>query len=199
MWVTDFGLARASARSRTDLTRHGAIMGTLDFIAPEQLDDRAIDGRADVYALGCVLFYALCGRVPYPRRNDAERMRAHALEPPPTLPLPELRAFDAVIAKAMAKRPEDRFQHAGELGAAAVAVARQAPSQPGVPSQHRPPSQTAAAARRPSAAAHAAATAGHTRPAATFVAGLGDPRRRGARRAARRPRRARRDRCARRR
>jgi serine/threonine protein kinase len=136
VWVADFGLARASARSRTDLTRHGAIMGTLDFIAPEQLDDRPIDGRADVYALGCVLFYALCGRVPYPRKNDAERMRAHALEPPPVLPLPELRAFDAVIAKAMAKRPEDRFQHAGELGVAALDVARRAPS------QHRPPSQS---------------------------------------------------------
>jgi serine/threonine protein kinase len=141
VWVTDFGLARASARSRTDLTRHGAIMGTLDFIAPEQLDDRPIDGRADVYALGCVLFYTLCGRIPYPRKNDAQRMMAHASEPPPVLPLPELRVFDPVIAKAMAKRPEDRFQHAGELGAAAVEVARRSPSQHRPASQHGPPSQ----------------------------------------------------------
>jgi serine/threonine-protein kinase len=139
VWVTDFGLARASARSRTDLTRHGAIMGTLDFIAPEQLSDQPVDGRADVYALGCVLFYALCGRVPFPRKSDAERMMAHTTAPPPGLPIPELRGFDPVIAKALAKRPEDRFQHAGELGVAALEVARRGPSQHRSPSQSHPP------------------------------------------------------------
>jgi serine/threonine protein kinase len=148
VWVTDFGLARASAKSRTDLTKHGAILGTLDFIAPEQLDDSPVDGRADVYALGCVLFYALCGRVPFPRKNDAQRMMAHAAEPPPGMAVPELRqAFNPVIARALAKRPQDRYQHAGELGAAAVNAARGAPAPqrrpvPVPPQQPRPRTPT---------------------------------------------------------
>jgi serine/threonine protein kinase len=143
VWVTDFGLARASARSRTDLTRHGAILGTLDFIAPEQLGDHAVDGRADVYALGCVLYYLLCGRVPFPRQNDAQRMMAHTAEPPPGVTVPELQqAFNPVIARALAKRPDERFAHAGQLGAAALDAARRTPAR-------RPSSQVVAPQPRP--------------------------------------------------
>ena len=98
-------------------------------MAPEQLEGRKVDGRVDVYALGCVLYQALTGRVPYPRDTEHAKMWAHMTEPPPRpgAVAPDLPpGFDEVVARAMAKRPDDRYATAGELGAAAVAAAQQA-------------------------------------------------------------------------
>jgi len=124
-YLTDFGLTKR-ASSQTGLTKTGMMVGTLDYIAPEQLQGAPVDARADVYALGCVLFEAITGEVPFPRDTEPAKMWAHMGEPPPTpsvvagnLPAP----FDDVVARAMAKAPDDRFLSAGDLGRATVAAA----------------------------------------------------------------------------
>ena len=102
------------------------MVGTLDYIAPEQLQGGAVDARADVYALGCVLYQALTGQVPFPRDTEPAKMWAHMSEPPPRAAAvaPELPAqFDEVITRAMAKQPDDRYLSAGDLGRAAQAAA----------------------------------------------------------------------------
>jgi streptogramin lyase len=125
-YLSDFGLARRTA-SEAALTRTGRWVGTLDYVAPEQIQGRDVDGRADVYALGCVLHYALTGRVPFRRDTDEARLWAHVHDDPPA-PSEEGEgvpaAFDVVVRAALAKRPEDRFATAGELGRAARAAAR---------------------------------------------------------------------------
>ena len=124
-YLTDFGLTKR-ASSQTGLTKTGMMVGTLDYIAPEQLQGATVDARADVYALGCVLYEALTGQVPYPRDSEPAKMWAHMGEPPPTPSgvAPNLSApFDEVVARAMAKDPDDRFLSAGDLGRATVAAA----------------------------------------------------------------------------
>ncbi|MGQ0577145.1 MAG: protein kinase domain-containing protein, partial [Pseudonocardia sp.] len=124
-YLTDFGLTKQAA-GEAGLTRAGTVLGTLDYIAPEQLEGRPVDARADVYALGCVFYQALTGRVPYPRDSDAAKMWAHVRQPPPRLAeaAPDLpRELEDVVARAMAKDPADRYASAGELGRAAVAAA----------------------------------------------------------------------------
>jgi serine/threonine-protein kinase len=117
-YLTDFGIARDVGG--TALTRTGMLVGTLDYIAPERLEDRPADGRSDIYALGCVLFETLTGRVPFPRDSDVAKMYAHMNEPVPSVrevrtevPEPLARA----AAKAMAKDPEDRFTTADDFAA----------------------------------------------------------------------------------
>jgi predicted Ser/Thr protein kinase len=126
VYLTDFGLARRDGSS-TALTSTGQWMGTPDYAAPEQIDGQELDARADVYALGCVLFAALSGEPPFGARPRMAKAAAHLHEPPPTLrslrasvPL----AFEPVVARALAKRPEDRYPSAGELGAAALEAAQ---------------------------------------------------------------------------
>ena len=116
--LTDFGLMK-DLKSKAQLTVAGSIVGSSDYASPEQLLSTRVDARTDVYALGCVLFQALTGRVPYPRDSAAAAMFAHLEAPVPSLPGP----FDSVIARAMAKDPEDRFASAGELGRAALHAA----------------------------------------------------------------------------
>jgi serine/threonine protein kinase len=93
---------------------------------PEQAQGMEIDGRADIYSLGCVLFQALTGAVPYDRDSDLEKLWAHAHEPPPALrdvrPGLSERLGD-VLARSMAKDPTDRPATAGELGREALAAA----------------------------------------------------------------------------
>src|SRR5262249_44363817 len=125
VYLTDFGLARHTL-SDPGLTAPGAWVGTLDFVAPEQIRGERVDGRADVYALGCVRHFALTAQLPYPRETSGARLRApgHAAPPEPSQPEPSVPgALDAVVRRALAKRAEERQQSAGELGAAAVAGA----------------------------------------------------------------------------
>ena len=123
-FLTDFGLAKCTAES-SQLTHTGVILGTLDYAAPEQLEGKPLDGRADVYALGCLLFELLTGRVPFPRETNTAKILAHLRTPPPSVStvvvgVPE--ALARVVERAMAKRPEDRYPSAGELGQAALAA-----------------------------------------------------------------------------
>ncbi len=123
-YVADFGLAKLAATS-SGLTRQGRVVGTLDYVSPEQIEQRPVDARADVYSLGCVLYKALTGRIPFERETDAAKLWAHVHEDPrPPSALGNVPvAFDGVIERAMAKRPEDRYPSAGDLGRAAVAAA----------------------------------------------------------------------------
>ena len=124
-YLTDFGLTK-HVLSDSGATRSGHWVGTLDFVAPEQIRGERVDARADVYALGCLLHYALAGAAPFRREGDEAKLWAHLSEPPerisataPGVPA----AFDDVIERALAKAPEDRFQSAGDLGRAAQAAA----------------------------------------------------------------------------
>ncbi len=82
VYLTDFGLTKRSA-SESGLTSAGEWVGTLDYVAPEQLRGDPVDGRADVYALGCVLYETLTGQVPFPREDDVAKLWAHISDTPP--------------------------------------------------------------------------------------------------------------------
>jgi serine/threonine-protein kinase len=110
-YLTDFGLTKQRG-SETGLTQSGAFMGTLDYIAPEQIEGKPVDGRADQYGLACVAFQCLTGRAPFTRETDIATAMAHLREAPPSAVeiRPDLpAAADAVLARALAKRPGDRF------------------------------------------------------------------------------------------
>ena len=83
-YLTDFGLTKRAAPGSA-LTRTGLIVGTTDYLAPEQIQGDKLDARVDVYALGCVLYEALTGFVPYPRENTAATMWAHMSDSPPSV------------------------------------------------------------------------------------------------------------------
>ena len=124
-YLTDFGLAKR-ARSETGLTARGMMVGTIDYMAPEQADGSPVDLRTDVYALGCVLFEALAGAPPYAGATDMAKLVAKITEPPPLISQTVAGVsaeFDAIIAHALARDPDDRYRSAGELGRAALAAA----------------------------------------------------------------------------
>ena len=122
--VLDMGLARldgSSAASPT-LTQSGMMMGTPDYMAPEQFDDsHTVDIRADVYSLGCTLYHLLTGQPPFPGGTLSHKVVAHQQREARSLEeqLPDLPpGLDAVVRKMMAKRAEDRYQTPGEVAAA---------------------------------------------------------------------------------
>ncbi|WP_329562407.1 serine/threonine protein kinase [Streptomyces uncialis] len=111
VYLTDFGLTKKSL-SLTGFTTVGQFVGTLDYVAPEQISGRPVDGRCDVYSLACVVYEMLAGGPPFQRDDDMALLWAHQYDQPP--PLAERRSgappgFDAVLAKALAKRPDDRY------------------------------------------------------------------------------------------
>ncbi len=120
-YLIDFGIARAADDTR--LTKTGGTIGTFAYIAPERLDPHTEeDARADIYSLACVLYEALTGEPPFPGSTTAHLIAAHLNAPPPqpsatqpTVPAP----FDAVIAKGMAKAPDNRYATTVELADAA--------------------------------------------------------------------------------
>ena len=126
VYLTDFGIAR-----RTDgesITRTGMLVGTVDYMAPERLEGEKGDAASDVYSFGCMLFELLTGHVPFDRPNNVAKVFAHVSDPIPSAGdevagIPE--RLDAVIATAMAKRPEDRFGSTGELVAALDEILRE--------------------------------------------------------------------------
>ena len=137
-YLTDFGLTKRPG-STGSLTGTGLWVGTADYVAPEQIQGQAIDGRADIYSLGCVLYEMLTGEVAYPKDGDIAKLWAHISNPPPqpSATRPDLvPAFDAVVAKATAKDPDDRYATAGEMATAAreaIAQQQQAQSAGGAP------------------------------------------------------------------
>jgi serine/threonine-protein kinase len=123
-YVCDFGLAR-HVSSVSSLTGDRGFVGTIDYVPPEQIEGKAIDGRGDVYSLGCLLYEALAGRRPFERDSELAVVFAHLNEPPPsaTEARPELpTAFDEVFRRALAKDPDERYATCGELAAAARAA-----------------------------------------------------------------------------
>jgi len=129
-YLTDFGVAR---RVTTDagLTRHAAFVGTIGYAAPEQIRGVPVDVPCDVYALACVLYRMVAGRMPFTAENDAEIAIAHRVAPRPRIcdvPRSDVdatiaTALDAVLARAMAIEPEQRYASAGDFGRAALAAA----------------------------------------------------------------------------
>jgi serine/threonine protein kinase len=127
-YLADFGLTKSIA-APTHLTQTGFYLGTPNYSAPEQVEGRAVDTRADVYALGCVMFECLTGSVPFPRDTEMAAVAAHLTESPPSVlarrpGLPE--GLDDVVGKALAKSPGARYGTAPELVRAARAAVRSA-------------------------------------------------------------------------
>jgi hypothetical protein len=124
VYLSDFGLTRSTSTT-SGPTRSGQWVGTAHYVAPEQIRGEAVDGRADVYALGGVLYFALTGEPPFTRDREEATLWAHLTEPPPRASAlrPELpSAFDDVITRAMAKDPDDRYSSAGAFGRAVLAA-----------------------------------------------------------------------------
>lgn len=165
VFLTDFGLVRR-LDSATRLTKVGSFVGTLAYAAPEQFDRREVDGRADQYSLGCVLFECLSGTVPFERDSEAQVMFAHINEPPPRITNADPNvpaAVDDVLERAMSKLPTDRFATCGEMiGAARAAAGASAPA-PTTTVVSAPPMPATVVA--PAPVAHAPGTPGWPQPA----------------------------------
>jgi len=117
VYLCDFGLTKRGG-SHSGLTRTGQFVGTIDYIAPEQIEGGEVDSRADIYSLGCVLYECLTGMVPFEKPTDAAVLWAHVQEnpAPPSGRRPDLPVdIDGVMARAMAKAPDDRYQTCAEL------------------------------------------------------------------------------------
>jgi YVTN family beta-propeller protein len=130
VYLTDFGLTKRIA-SQSGQTHSGGWVGTLGFVAPEQIRGERVDARADIYALGCLLFHTLAGGPPYHRDSDEATLWAHLHDDPPSLrtSAPDAPpALQAVIDRALAKEPEDRYQSAGDLARAALAAVGREPA-----------------------------------------------------------------------
>jgi Protein kinase domain len=123
LYLTDFGITKHTA-SRSGLTATGQFLGTIDYVAPEQIQGTSVLGQADQYSLGCVLYECLTGRVPFEKDLDAAIIFAHVQEPPtmPRVLRPDLPpAVDEVFARVLAKQPGDRYATCREFVEAARA------------------------------------------------------------------------------
>jgi hypothetical protein len=115
--VTDFGIAKAAFAAH-DLTTTGSLLGTATYLAPEQVEGGTVDGRADLYATGIVLYEALTGRPPFEADTHlgTATMRLTTPPKPPGSLRPGIpRSLEGVVLKALARAPEDRFQTAEEM------------------------------------------------------------------------------------
>ena len=118
-YLTDFGITKQLGDAPGEADADG-VVGTLDYLAPEQIRGETVDGRADCYALGCVLYECLAGAPPFRRETEAETLWAQLRDEPPTLV--DHPALDATLRKALAKEPADRFEACTELIAAGAAA-----------------------------------------------------------------------------
>ncbi len=150
VYLSDFGISKQPLAA-SNLTMTGQFVGTLDYIAPEQIDGHHVDGRADLYSLGCATFELLSGTPPFRRGPGLALITAHLSEPPPSLTarrgdLPA--AVDRVLAAAMAKSPDDRYatcaQFATDLGRSLGLI----------PGEPEPPGRRDGARTGPGAADH---------------------------------------------
>jgi pSer/pThr/pTyr-binding forkhead associated (FHA) protein len=157
VYLSDFGLAKHAAAAG-GLTRQGSIVARAEYVAPEQVLNQRVDARADIYALGCLLFEALTGEAPFARWKEGPAALAHVDAPPPSPAdlRPEVpREFDEVVRRAMAKDPSERFQSGRDLGHAAFQAAgglRRASPPPVVATGEAAPVGQGQAARAPDAA-----------------------------------------------
>jgi serine/threonine-protein kinase len=170
VYLTDFGLTKRLG-SAGSLTKTGAWVGTPDYVAPEQIQAGKIDGRTDVYSLGCVVYEMLTGSVAFPRDNDMAKLWAHISDPPPppSLRRPDLvKAFDDVVARATAKDPDERYGRASDL---AVAVGRAVAEQEAKTAPAAlPPTRVGAGPAAPESEEHDVFVAGAAPPATVGAA-----------------------------
>jgi serine/threonine protein kinase len=140
--ILDFGLARfeSPAGKATRLTKIGAVLGTVDYISPEQAGDaREVDIRSDIFSLGCTLFYLLTGKTPFAGAEVIERIMARLLNDAPSVRSlrPEVpAALEKVLAKMLARNPADRYGTPVEIAAALepfTALAQTLPAGAGMP------------------------------------------------------------------
>ncbi len=137
--VMDFGIARILEKAR--LTRAGHLIGTLEYMSPEQIAGRDTDARADLYSLGVVLYELVTGRVPFEASSDYDLIKAQMEEPPktPRIRVPDLpAALEQQILRALEKKPESRFESAADFHAALAAIATPGPD-PGYERPKAPP------------------------------------------------------------
>ncbi|RJQ73243.1 Stk1 family PASTA domain-containing Ser/Thr kinase [Pseudonocardiaceae bacterium YIM PH 21723] len=123
--VMDFGIARALADGQAAVTQTAAVIGTAQYLSPEQARGEAVDARSDVYAAGCVLFELLCGEPPFTGDSPVAVAYQHVREDPPepSSVNPDVSpALDAIVLKAMSKNPANRYQSAAEMRADLVRV-----------------------------------------------------------------------------
>jgi serine/threonine-protein kinase len=160
--VLDFGLAKVTEREMRPgsliLTQEGMVFGTPEFMSPEQARGEKLDGRSDIYSLGVILYELLSGKLPFDAAQPMEFIQRHIKDPP--IPLSKRApgrsfppALEAVVEKALAKKPEQRYQSANELGQALRDSIAPPASQPPPPMASSPPP-----ASQPSYAAPAAAS-----------------------------------------
>jgi pSer/pThr/pTyr-binding forkhead associated (FHA) protein len=125
VYLSDFGLAKR-VDAVGSLSRQGSIVARAEYVAPEQILNERVDARADIYALGCLLFEALTGQAPFAEWEQGPAALAHldAPRPSPVALCPDLPpAFDDVVRQAMAIDPNERYPSAGDLGQAALVAA----------------------------------------------------------------------------
>ena len=137
-YLIDFGIARAA--SDAPLTSAGGVIGSWHYMSPERMHAGQVDARADIYALACVLYECLTGSTPFPGNNTEQQVTAHLTAPPPrpSLTDPNVPAtFDPVIAKGMAKDPDQRYATTVELARAAHAAITTPLLLPGEPTRLR--------------------------------------------------------------
>ncbi len=125
--IIDFGIAKIRDGSEEQLTRTGAIMGTAEYMSPEQGQGAELDGRSDLYSVGVILYRMLVGRVPFKAGNPMATVFQHVHDAPvpPSKACPEAKfggMVDALLAKALAKEPDDRFASPAEFIAAMQAI-----------------------------------------------------------------------------
>jgi serine/threonine protein kinase len=143
--VLDLGLAlmQGEGGDRTVVGGAGYLVGTLDYIAPEQSEDATkVDGRSDIYSLGCTLYYCLTQQPPFPGGTAIQKLLRHRLDEPPPIPQmnPAVPAeFAAVVRRMMAKRQADRYSSAAEVRAALTPWCDRAVTVPAVSTAEKKP------------------------------------------------------------
>ncbi|MBL8622627.1 MAG: serine/threonine protein kinase [Myxococcales bacterium] len=170
--LLDFGIAKLAAPGAASRTTTGAIMGTPLYMSPEQCEGaRAVDHRTDLYALGCVLFEMVAGRVPFISDGVGGLIGMHLHVPPPRLRelAPDAPAeLEAIVARLLAKAPDDRYQTADEVAAALARVAGVAVTAPGAAAS---PASASTAPRAGVATTLSAAASAHAAPPAAAPGG----------------------------
>jgi serine/threonine protein kinase/tetratricopeptide (TPR) repeat protein len=127
--VLDFGIAKLSGE--TPLTREGKVLGSIDYMSPEQAQGRIVDSRTDIWSLGVLLYQMLTGSRPFQRDNELLTLQAIVHQPPP--PLTDLNppwqeSLPGIVARALAKRPADRYAQIGEMAAALATLLPERPA-----------------------------------------------------------------------